>query len=171
MMRIEQASSVEQVALARELFREYADALHVDLSFQDFDRELGGLPGNYAPPAGCLLLAFHDDDSGSSHPSGCGALRPLSPEICEMKRLYVRPEFRGLGVGRALASALIAAAREIGYRAMRLDTLPSMHEAHKLYQQLGFREIAPYCSNPVKGVRYLELDLYESLSRDKIERT
>jgi ribosomal protein S18 acetylase RimI-like enzyme len=171
MLRIEPASSTKQIALARELFREYSKALNVDLCFQDFQRELQELPGKYAPPAGRLLLAYDKDDASNAHLAACGALRPLSTEICEMKRLYVRPEFRGHGIGRALTLALIRVAQEIGYRAMRLDTLPEMREAQKLYQQLGFREIAPYCANPVEGVRYLELDLLESRSKDKIERT
>ena len=171
MPRIEQATSNEGIALARELFREYSKALNVDLCFQNFERELRELPGKYAPPAGRLLLAYHNVDASRVALAGCGALRPLSPEICEMKRLYVRPEFRGRGVGRALIFALINAAQEIGYRAMRLDTLPEMQEAQKLYQLLGFQEIAPYCANPVEGVRYLELDLAEYVSRNKIECT
>jgi len=171
MLRIEHVTAASQVALARELFREYAAALHVDLCFQNFDRELQELPGKYAPPAGRLLLAYHNDDSAGEGVAGCGALRPLGPEVCEMKRLYVRPEFRGHGVGRALTMALIASAQEIGYRAMRLDTLPEMREAHKLYQQLGFHEIAPYCENPVEGVRYLELVLTRTVSKETIECT
>jgi putative acetyltransferase len=171
MPRIEQTLTNEQIALARELFREYAKALSVDLCFQDFERELRELPGKYAPPAGRLLLAYYNDEGASERVAGCGALRPLSAEICEMKRLYVRPEFRGKGIGRALALALITAARGIGYRALPLDTLPRMGEAHKLYEQLGFREISAYCPNPVEGVRYLELDLSETLSENKIECT
>lgn len=163
MLRIEQASSEGQIALVRELFLEYAKALSVDLCFQDFTRELQELPGKYAPPAGRLLLAYYNDDTSIASPAGCGALRPLSAESCEMKRLYVRPQFRGFAIGRALTLALISAAREIGYRAMRLDTLPEMQAAHKLYEELGFREIAPYCANPVEGVRYLELNLSVSL--------
>jgi putative acetyltransferase len=164
MLRIEQASAEAQFVLARELFLEYAKALSVDLCFQDFTRELHELPGKYSPPAGRLLLAHINDDATSARLAGCGALRPLSDEICEMKRLYVRPEFRRHGIGRALTLALISVAREIGYRALRLDTLPEMRGAHKLYEELGFREIAPYCANPVEGVRYLELDLSLSLT-------
>jgi ribosomal protein S18 acetylase RimI-like enzyme len=171
MLRIEQASSIGQIALARELFLEYAKALNVDLCFQNFDREVQQLPGKYAPPAGRLLLAYHNDATASARLAGCGALRALSAEFCEMKRLYVRPESRGHGIGRALTQALITAAQQIGYRAMRLDTLPQMREAHKLYQQLGFIEIAPYCSNPVEGVRYLELDLSVPGLKDKIDCT
>jgi carbonic anhydrase len=171
MTRIEPVSSNEQVALVRELLREYAAEFSTDPNFHNFDQELRDLPGKYVPPAGRLLLAYHYNDANSSRPAGCGALRPLAPEICEMKRLYVRPEFRAHGIGRALACALIAAAREIGYRAMRLDTLGSMHQAHKLYRQLGFQEIPAYYGEPVEGVRYLELDLAKSLSSDKAERT
>jgi putative acetyltransferase len=170
MPRIEQASSNDQITLTRELFLEYANALSVDLCFQDFTRELQDLPGKYAPPAGRLFLAYYNDIGKSERLAGCGALRLFSSNACEMKRLYVRPEFRGRGIGRALTLALIAAAREIGYRAMRLDTLPEMREAHKLYRALGFQEIAAYCSNPVEGVRYLELDLSASLLLDESER-
>jgi putative acetyltransferase len=170
MLRIEQASSDDQIALARELFLEYAKALSVDLCFQDFTSELQELPGKYAFPAGRLLLVYYNDAAASERLAGCGALRPLSAEICEMKRLYVRPEFRGRGIGRALTLALLSAAREIGYHALRLDTLPEMREAHKLYEELGFREIAPYCANPVEGVRYLELDLSVSLLTDAASR-
>jgi GNAT superfamily N-acetyltransferase len=170
MLRIEQVSSDDQIALTRELFIEYSKSLSVDLCFQDFTRELQELPGKYAPPAGRLLLAYYNDSVAKERLAGCGALRPFSLEICEMKRLFVRPEFRGHGIGRLLALALIAVAREIGYHALRLDTLPEMLEAHKLYQELGFREIAAYCSNPIKGVRYLELDLSERLVEDKTNR-
>jgi putative acetyltransferase len=158
MILIEQVDSDTKVELARELFREYSASLGMDLCFQDFERELSELPGKYAPPAGRLLLAY-DFAAGRKQSAGCCALRPIGTNICEMKRLYVRPEFRGRGLGRALAESLIAAAREIGYSAMRLDTLPSMREAHELYRQLGFREIAPYRQNPVPGSFFLELDL------------
>lgn len=163
MLHLEQASSGEQIALTRELFLEYAEALSVDLCFQDFTHELQTLPGKYAPPAGRLFLAYYNDTGSSERLAGCGALRPFSSDICEMKRLYVRPEFRGRGAGRALTLALITAAREIGYHSLRLDTLPEMREAQELYRALGFRQISAYCSNPVEGVRYLELDLSASL--------
>jgi carbonic anhydrase len=142
------------VAVARELFLEYAAALGVDLCFQGFDDELAGLPGAYTRPGGRLVVAKVDGAA-----VGCVALRPLNGGACEMKRLYVRPEARGLGVGRALAVAAIDAAREEGYERMRLDTLPQMVEAQPLYASLGFREIEPYYDSPVPGTRFLELTL------------
>jgi GNAT superfamily N-acetyltransferase len=154
MKRIVSAETQESLAEARELFTEYAEALGIDLSFQDFDRELAELPGDYAPPEGRLLLAYHDTEL-----AGCGALRKLAVGVCEMKRLYVRPAFRGKGIGRAIAAALIAAAREIGYARVRLDTLPSMGEAAALYRSLGFREIEPYRFNPVPGTLFMQFDL------------
>jgi ribosomal protein S18 acetylase RimI-like enzyme len=139
---------------ARTLFVEYAQALGVDLSYQDFDSEVAGLPGDYALPGGRLLAARLGDEL-----VGCVALRPLGEGVCEMKRLFVRPGHRGLGAGRALAEAVIAAAREAGYTAMRLDTLPQMQAAQAMYETLGFREIEPYYPSPVPGTRFLELDL------------
>jgi len=156
LLRILPAESAGDIALAAALFREYAASLAVDLSFQHFEEELASLPGEYAPPEGRLLLAFRD---GAERPAGCVALRKLEKEICEMKRLYVRPEFRGHRLGRALAEAVIAAARATGYHAMRLDTLPQMSEAQSLYRALGFREIPPYRFNPVPGTKYFELAL------------
>jgi putative acetyltransferase len=149
------AVTAEEIEQARTLFTEYAAALGIDLCFQGFEKELAGLPGRYAPPGGQLLLA-HSDESVA----GCVALRPIEPPgTCEMKRLYVRPTFRGHGVGRALVAAVTDAARQIGYRRVRLDTLPVMADAIRLYQSFGFRPIAPYCPNPVPGATFLELTL------------
>ena len=154
---IRPAESPDRISLAATLLREYAASLAVDLSFQHFDEELASLPGDYAPPGGRLLLAFVDNA-----PAGCVALRKFDGEICEMKCLYVRPEFRGHQVGISLAETIIAAARDIGYRVMRLDTLPQMASAQALYLSLGFREIPPYRFNPVVGTRYFELVLRDS---------
>jgi len=165
MVNIVPAESNEHVVLARELFLEYAQGLGVDLCFQSFDAELAGLPGDYAPPQGRLFLAYGamaGESSSGAGPqlAGCGALRRIDDSTCEMKRLYVRAAFRGQGVGRGVAVALIEAAREIGYSRMVLDTLPSMAEAQKLYRSLGFREIPPYRHNPVPGALFLELLLF-----------
>jgi ribosomal protein S18 acetylase RimI-like enzyme len=155
-LRIVDALAVDGVLKVRLLFEEYAESLGIDLCFQDFQEELATLPGSYAPPDGRLLLAFHNDEL-----AGCVALRPLEPGICEMKRLYVRPPFRSLGLGRMLAEQIVSEARIAGYRYMRLDSLPSMAAAITLYRRLGFREIAPYCVNPIEGALFLELQLSE----------
>lgn len=149
------AEGPADLAIVHELFLEYQAALGVDLCFQGFERELAELPGSYAPPGGLLLLAR----TRAGEPVGCVALHELEPGICEMKRLYVRPSARGHGLGRELVKAVISAAHEAGYRAMRLDTLPSMVEAAPLYASLGFRDVEPYYENPVVGARFLELEL------------
>lgn len=149
-----QATTPSDLHEARTLFEEYAASLGFDLAFQGFDQELAGLPGDYAPPSGRLLLALQGDEV-----AGCVALRALEPGICEMKRLYVRPAFQGLGLGRSLTEAVIAEAVAIGYSAMRLDTVPAMLSARVLYHSLGFREIPPYRFNPVEGTSFLELRL------------
>lgn len=153
--RIEPAVGADDIESVRGLFLRYAESLGFDLCFQGFDHELAALPGQYAPPAGRLLLARSADGT----PSGCVGLRQLDAETCEMKRLYVAGESRGLGLGRLLAQTIIVEARAAGYRRMRLDTLPTMTEAARLYEMLGFREIEPYYENPVAGARFLELDL------------
>ena len=155
MLEFVQAESPTQVAEARRLFLEYSDWLGLNLCFQNFERELAELPGAYAWPDGRLLLALHEDGI-----VGCVCLRKIGERTCEMKRLYVRPEFRGKRIGRALAEKIIEEARLIGYERMRLDTLPSkMAEAIKMYRSLGFREIAPYYHNPVEGALFMELAL------------
>jgi len=145
----------DELPLVRELFREYADSLGVDLSFQGFEDELARMPGEYAPPRGALLLAGEGGEA-----AGCVAIRPLEPtDVCELKRLYVRPARRTGGLGRALTLAAIDEARRLGYARMRLDTLPSMDTARRLYAGLGFREIEAYRFNPIAGTRFLELEL------------
>jgi putative acetyltransferase len=152
---VAQAESPAQITQARELFLEYAQSLSFSLCFQSFDTELAGLPGDYAPPEGRLLLAYYENQL-----AGCVALHKLEPEICEMKRLYLRPEFRGKGLGRALANHIIAEARQIGYQRIRLDTVePLMKDAVAMYRKIGFKEIAPYRPNPIAGALYMELQL------------
>ena len=150
-----QAESAAQIAQARELFLEYAQSLGFSLCFQNFDKELEGLPGDYTPPEGRLLLAEYEGQL-----AGCVALHKLEPRICEMKRLYLRTRFRGNGLGRALAERIIAEARQIGYQRMRLDTVePVMKDAVAMYHKIGFKEIAPYRPNPIAGAMYMELKL------------
>jgi ribosomal protein S18 acetylase RimI-like enzyme len=153
--RIVPAEERAQIDHVRTLLREYAASLGFSLCFQSFDAELAGLPGEYSPPEGQLLLGLCN-----STPAGCVALRKLEDGICEMKRLYIRPEFRGRGLGRDLVLALIEQARQSMHGKMRLDTVAaSMAEAVGLYRSMGFRDIPPYCHNPIPGAIYLELDL------------
>ena len=155
---ITMAQSAEQLAQVRELFLEYAKSLGFSLCFQSFDQELAGLPGDYAPPSGRLLLAEYD-----GHPAGCAALHKLDAEVCEMKRLYLRPEFRGKGLGRALAERILSDARGIGYKRLRLDTVePLMKDAIAMYRKIGFKEIAPYRENPIAGALYMEMNLNQA---------
>jgi ribosomal protein S18 acetylase RimI-like enzyme len=154
MIRIVHARSAEHYESIRTLFLQYADSLGFDLDFQHFDHELATLPGDYAPPGGCLMLA---EDDGNR--AGCVALRCLEGDICEMKRLYVIPDFRGRGVGKILAQAVINEARAKGYTKMRLDTIESMHAARALYTVLGFYPIEAYRYNPIDGASYMEFKL------------
>ena len=154
-LKIIQAQTPEQVSAVRDLFLEYARSLNFSLCFQSFDQELASLPGDYAPPSGRLLLAEFN-----GRWAGCVALHRLEDRIGEMKRLYVRPEFRGHKIGRRLAEAVIAEARAAGYQRMRLDTVaPVMREAVQLYRELGFYEIPAYRPNPMQGTLYMELGL------------
>ena len=157
---IKRAESSEDITTARTLMREYAEFLGEDLSFQDFEQELASLPGKYAPPSGVLLLSWVPGSAGLIvQPAGCVALRKLMPGICEMKRLFVRPRSRGLGLGRLLAERIIEEARALGYKRMRLDTLERLESAVSLYRSLGFVRIPPYCMNPLPGVTFWEKDL------------
>ena len=152
-LKIVQVQTPEDIDRARELFEEYAAWLGIDLCFQNFEKELAELPGEYVPPTGRLFLALDGD-----RVSGCVALRTLGNGACEMKRLYVRPDFRGKGLGRELTHTVINAARELGYQRIRLDTLPGrMDRALAMYRSLGFREIEAYYHNPVPGVTFMEL--------------
>ncbi len=157
---IEPAAGPEDMAVLRALFLEYQDWLGVDLCFQGFEAELATLPGNYAPPAGGVWLAHVEGAL-----AGCVGFRPHDGGTCEMKRLWVRPAFRGLGLGRRLAETSIAAAGRAGYRTMCLDTLAFMDQARALYQTLGFHEIPAYYDNPLEDVRYMELDLAAPAAR------
>ena len=154
-LRIFQANSDEDVQQARALFEEYAAGLGISLCFQNFDRELANLPGDYAPPDGRLLLATEDDQL-----AGCIAMRKLGPGVCEMKRLFLRPAYRGKGLGRVLVESIIDEARRLGYTHMRLDTMPGrMDQAIALYQSIGFVEIEPYYDNPVEDAKFMQLEL------------
>jgi len=153
-MELKAVSTQKDLEEVQVPLREYAASLDFDLCFQGFEQELADLPGKYGPPDGRLWLA-----TCAAGPAGCVAIRRLDEGICEMKRLYVRPSFRGAGVGRLLAGTAIAEARTMGYRLMRLDTAPSMTPAISLYRSLGFRQIAPYCHNPLPGAVFMELRL------------
>jgi len=153
-MQIAPASPTDLPAI-RELFRAYAATLPNDICTQGFDEEIASLPGQYAPPAGALLIARDKQEA----PLGCVAMRPLGNGVAEMKRLYVAPEGRGMGLGRALAQAIIEAARAAGHTEMRLDTLTHMREAQALYGSLGFTEIAPYNTNPPDSTLFMSLKL------------
>jgi ribosomal protein S18 acetylase RimI-like enzyme len=155
-MRILQAQSETEVQQVRELFAEYVAWLGINLCFQNYDKEVADLPGEYAPPRGRLLLALTDDGAAAA----CAALRDLGNGICEMKRLFVRPDFRGQRLGWQLAEMILAEARAIGYKYIRLDTLPGkMDRAIAMYRVLGFKDIAPYYHNPVAGAAFMELEL------------
>ena len=159
-MQLIQAQSSEEIKQARQLFKEYAAWLEIDLCFQNFEKELADLPGDYATPNGRLLLAYDDNES-----AGCVALRKIDDGICEMKRLFVRDKFRGQGLGRSLIDAIISEAKDIGYKRMRLDTLPpKMNDAIALYRSFGFKEIKPYYKNPVPGAIFMELNLNAGLA-------
>jgi GNAT superfamily N-acetyltransferase len=145
--------SEEQTQTARQLFEEYASSIGISLCFQNFDQELAALPGKYSPPSGRLLLAYLDGEL-----AGCVALRSVDTTRCEMKRLFLRPAFRGSGLGRVLVEAIITEARTVGYKSMLLDTLPGrMDSAIALYKRIGFEEIAPYYNNPVPDAKFMEL--------------
>lgn len=172
------AEEAHELEATRAIFREYAGSLNVDLSFQNFEEELAQLPGDYAEPRGALLLALVEKppsgnasemapiaraDGRMAHVAACCALRPLDatdyPNAAEMKRLYVRPGFRGMGLGRQLAEAVLDAARTAGYTSVLLDTLDDMEAARALYEELGFEEVPPYYHNPIAGSHYLKVDL------------
>ena len=154
---ISRATTPSDISAIASLFNAYVTWLNLDLTFQKYSIELATLPGKYAPPTGSLLLARL---KSSGEAIGCVALRPLADDgICEMKRLYVSPAGRGLGLGKALAEAVVAEARKLGYRATRLDTLPRMEAARALYQRLGFREVEAYYESPLEGTIFLELEL------------
>ena len=152
--RLVLVDSGEDLVHIKELFIEYAKSLGVDLSFQGFEEELKSLPGKYSEPEGSIVLALVGEK-----PAGCTALRRITEQICEMKRLYVRDEFRGVGLGRELADRIIERAKELDYKYIRLDTLPTMERAQDMYRDMGFYEIEPYIFNPVEGTKYLEKKL------------
>lgn len=156
LLSVVKAIEEDQYKQVRELFLEYVDSLDIDLSFQNINTELQNIPGEYAPPEGCILLAMYGEQI-----AGCVALRKINENVCEMKRLYVKPDFKGKGVGRELTLSIIEEAKVCGcgYRFMRLDTLPTMIQAISLYRSLGFYRIEPYRFNPIEGTIYMELQL------------
>ncbi len=151
-MHIKFVRTPEEIEQIRNLFREYAASLEFDLEFQDFAEELQTLPGSYARPEGELFLCEEDGVS-----IGCAALRRIDPDICELKRMYLKPEWRGKGLGKVIAFEVIKHAQELGYKKIRLDTIATMKEAIALYEKIGFKEIAPYRYNPIKGAKFMEL--------------
>ncbi len=153
-VRVAQARTRSQLSSAEELIKEYAASLGIDLSFQNFEREMAEFPGAYSRPDGRIIIAIEGRDA-----VGVVGIRKLSGKTCELKRMYVRPEFRGMGIGRMLANKAIEEARGIGYRRMRLDTLSRLKEATSLYESLGFEKVGPYTVNPNEDAVYLELDL------------
>ena len=156
MVELMSATSDHHLAQAKALFIEYAESLDFELCCQNFDKELETLPGDYQPPDGRLLLATDQGDT-----AGCVALRKIENRVCEMKRLYVRPSHRQRGIGNMLCDAVVKEARHAGYESMRLDTIPKMRAAIAMYESAGFRNIEPYCHNPIPGALYMELDLRE----------
>jgi GNAT superfamily N-acetyltransferase len=164
-IRLVPVEATDEVEAAREVLREYASSLGIDLCFQGFEAELAQLPGEYAPPSGLLLLAFVDGEV-----AGCGAMRPLRDvdhaNACEMKRLFVKPAFRRFGLGRRVAQALIDAAVAAGHSVMLLDTLDDMEAARGLYASLGFVDVPPYYYNPIPGAHYLKCDLEHGRNTD-----
>lgn len=167
MLKLKQVESEEDIQQTRRLFDEYVTWLGVNLCFQNYDKEVAELPGEYFPPTGRLYIATENDEV-----AGCIALRKLEDSICEMKRLYVRPQFRGKGLGRMLVDRIIDDAREIGYHRMRLDTLPGkMDQAIAMYQSLGFKEIERYYDNPYDTATFMELDLHVEKTGDRKQET
>ncbi len=154
MLVFKQALTEKQIKRTQKLFIEYANYLGIDLNFQNFKEELKTLPGHYSPPEGCILLAYYEDKL-----VGCVAVRKFQDDVCEMKRLYIRPKYRRKNIGKGLSTAIIHKAKEIGYKYMRLDTLPFMKEAITLYLALGFKEITPYRYNPFENAKFYELKL------------
>jgi putative acetyltransferase len=149
-MQIVRVASGPRLSTVRKLFREYQAFLGIDLCFQSFEEELASLPGRYGPPGGVILLAHH-----GCRAAGCVALRDLGKGVCEMKRMFVRPQYRGLGIGVALAEAIVAEGRKLGYRTMKLDSVSRLETALGIYRKLGFKKTVPYCHNPLEGAIFL----------------